>query len=222
MLNKYQQNNLQVIFIEMNITIISLTKDKIDDLNKCFRVLDKSLEHKLMDDKKEIGKSVVEIISLMEMIFEDSDSTKNKIEEHNNPYKQAIESGLFFLNYINEKILQKDLIDVEIYNRFDKFISNHIEQIIYDKKKFFFELYTNRWLKKEKYIPSYRSTNSDNSEDEELTKFYNTNHRQILNWIINNYDELDRNPLDNNKHKIYYDLFTRHEQIANKLGKRNE
>ncbi|MGB7401159.1 MAG: hypothetical protein WA916_01155 [Arcobacter sp.] len=68
----YQQNNLQIIFVNMNITIINLAKDKIDELNKCFKILDKNLEHNLLDDKKEIGKSVIEIISLMEMIFANS------------------------------------------------------------------------------------------------------------------------------------------------------
>lgn len=68
----------------------------------------------------------------MEMIFEDFKSIKYVIEKYYNPFKQAIESSLFFLNCINERILQKDLIDVTIYNQFDKFIINHIEKIIYN------------------------------------------------------------------------------------------
>ena len=210
MINNFQQNNLQIIFINMNITIINLAKDKIDELNKCFKILDKNLEHNLLDDKKEIGKSVIEIISLMEMIFEDTESTKYDIDKHNNPYKQAIESGLFFLDYINKNILQKDLIDITIYNNFDKFISNHIEQIIYNKEQFLFELNIYKWLKKENYI-KYRS--HDNSEDEELEDFYNKHHRKILDWIINNNNNLYQNPLDDKKNEIYYNLLTNYKKI---------
>jgi hypothetical protein len=216
MINNYQQNNLQIIFMNMNITIINLAKDKIDELNKCFKILDKNLEHNLLDNKKEIGKSVIEIISLMEMIFEDSKSTKYEIEKYNNPYKQAIESGLFFLNYINEKILQKDLIDVAIYNQFDEFISNHIEQIICNKERFFFELYIYEWLKKENYILAYSNRNHhhNNIEDEELAKFYNQHHRKILDWIIKNCNNLYQNPLDNEKNEVYYNLLTNYKKIS--------
>ncbi|MDX4036525.1 hypothetical protein [Aliarcobacter skirrowii] len=213
MITNYQQTTIQIIFVNMNITIINLSKDKIDELNKCFKILDKSLVHNLINDKKEIGKSVVEIISLMEMIFEDSISTKLDIEKYNNPYKQAIESGLFFLNYINEKILSKDLIDVEIYNSFNKFIINHIEQIIHNKEQFFFELYIYKWLKKEGYVHSY-SINCDNIEDEKLTNFYNKYHRKILDWVIYNRDNLNQNPLDNNKNKVYYDLLNSYDKIS--------
>lgn len=213
MINNYQQNNLQIIFMNMNITIINLAKDKIDELNKCFKILDKNLEHNLLDDKKEIGKSVIEIISLMEMIFEDTKSTKYDIEKCNNPYKQAIESGLFFLNYINERIFQKDLIDVTIYSQFDKFISNHIEQIIYNKEQFFFKLHIYKWLKKENYIQTYSNEIHDNSEDEELENFYNKHHRKILDWIIENYDNLYQNPLDDKRNEIYYNLLTNYKKI---------
>lgn len=215
MINNYQQTNIQTIFVNMNITIINLSKDKIDELNKCFKILDKSLVNNLIDNKKEIGRSVVEIISLMEMIFEDSISTKRDIEEYNNPYKQAIECGLFFLNYINEKILQKDLIDVAIYNQFDKFISNHIEQIIYNGKQFFFELYIYKWLKKENYVHSYHNMNYHNNiKDEELTNFYNKYHREILDWIINNRNNLDQNPLDIKKNEVYYNLLSNYKKIS--------
>ena len=69
MITNYQQTTIQIIFVNINITIINLSKDKIDELNKCFKILDKSLVNNLIDNEKEIGKSVIEIISLMEMIF---------------------------------------------------------------------------------------------------------------------------------------------------------
>ena len=213
MINNYQEYNSQIIFVNININIINLTKDKIDELNKCFKILDKSLEHNLINNENEIGKSVVEIISLLEMIFEDSNSTRNQVEKYNNPHKQAIESGLFFLNYINEKILKKNLIDVKIYNQFKKFINGHIELIIYNKEKFFFELYTYKWLKKEKYIKSRYSNKKDINEDTELTSFYNKYHREILDYVIKNCHNSYQDPLNNEKNKTYYDLLTNYKQI---------
>ena len=218
MIQNYQQNNSQIIFVNMNITIINITKDKIDELNKCFKMLDKNLEHNLFNNNKEIGKMVIEIISIMEMIFDDSNSEKWQIETYNNPFKQAIESGLFFLEYINNKILKQKLIDIKIYNEFDNFITNNIESLIHNKKQFLFELYIYKWLKKENYINSNQSfsrynEDNNNSENEELTNFYNKYHREILDWIIKNPNHLQENPLRNEKNRIYYNLLNSYKQI---------
>lgn len=108
------------------------------------------------------------------------------------------------------------MIDVEIFNQFDKFIINHIEQIIhyYNKEQFFFELYIYKWLKKENYVHSYPSMNCDNIRDEELTNFYNKYHREILDWVIRNRNNLDQNPLDDSRNKVYYDLLTDYNKIS--------
>jgi hypothetical protein len=214
MMTNYQQNNTYIIFENMNITIINLTKDKIDELNKCFKILDKSLVNNLIDNEKEIGKSVIEIISLMEMIFEDCKSAKYEIEKYNNPYKLAIESALFFLDYINKNILQKNLIDVAIYNEFDKFVINHIEEIVFNKEQCLFELYIYEWLKKEKYIHEFNNINNY-FKHEDLTQFYNKYHRKILDWIIRNDNNLKQfNPLNNTKHVVYYNLFLQYNKIS--------
>ena len=51
-------------------------------------------------------------------------------------------------------------------------------------------------------------------EDEKLTNFYNKYHRKILNWVIYNRDNLNQNPLDNNKNKVYYDLLNSYDKIS--------
>ena len=74
-------------------------------------------------------------------------------------------------------------------------------------------LYIYKWLKKEGYVHSY-SINCDNIEDEKLTNFYNKYHRKILDWVIYNRDNLNQNPLDNNKNKVYYDLLNSYDKIS--------
>ena len=139
---------------------------------------------------------------------------KYEIEKYNNPYKLAIESALFFLDYINKNILQKNLIDVAIYNEFDKFVINHIEEIVFNKEQCLFELYIYEWLKKEKYIHEFNNINNY-FKHEDLTQFYNKYHRKILDWIIRNDNNLKQfNPLNNTKHVVYYNLFLQYNKIS--------
>jgi len=212
-----------IIFNHFNITLINLGTDKIDDLNKSFKLLEKYLK-KEEKNKDEIENQVINIITIIEMLLEDTKPTWRH-NELDIPYLKALESAFFFFRYIKENNLA-DFISKEIYNDFKTFLRKSISYLVYNESETVWKAKVWYWLQKEGYVSSsyygvissnFSQKENDFFSDNELDEFYQKNHREIIDWLIKYFKNCGVEfpcPLDN-RAKTYLRLLRKYEDLTN-------
>ena len=217
--NFYQQNNTAINTTSVTIAQITFNYIKVDSdisyllnrLRLSFNEFDGLAKHRMPADK--IKEKAIEINSI---IYTTMDATNDIYDNERVSFAtKLIESIAAVCEKYKEVENGSGLNELrnELVNHCREFFSSNIERYI-NAQDFWWQLRLYEWLKKEGFV-SARDRSSNFTSDsiftnEELETFFHNNRKEIIKSIITQSQNSNlniENPLNHDKHRIYFDTF---------------
>lgn len=207
-----QQYSLtNIVIFHQQITInVNIGSNLIDELNmKCDKLVT-CIEYEIYND---IDSNVIDIIVRLKQIIKKTQASylfsDNSAFYTEDSYFKAIKSSLWFLEYINNNILELNNFKNKIYIDFYNIIKNEIDKLIYDKNRFFFDWKLYEWLIQEKHIDTrYDSKYEPFFSKTEIEDFGKLEYKNIIANIIQDYGDISNvKPFKSNKELAFRELY---------------
>lgn len=210
---QYSITNIVIFKQQINI-YLNIESSIINDFNlQCDKFV-MHIETEMYDD---INSQVINIIAILKQIIEKTQSpypfSNNTVFYKEDSYFKALKSSLWFLEYINDNILEVDNFKHKIYTNFYNIIRNKIDGLLFNKDRFIFDWKLYEWLIQENYIKTrhitrYTSKYEPYFKENDLESFGKLEYKNIIDYIIKYHGDIsDFNPFKNNQELAFKELY---------------